>query len=274
MRCEGPRVRARGGAGGVPVRAALLLLAVAAAGLAGWALGLATAQRARSPAGVAAGHGERAATGGALQDLGPAPSWTLTDQNGRTVSSDSLRGKVLVVTFLFPYCRTYCPLIAAHLRGFDSTLRSSGLADRVRFVAFDVDPGHTRPADLRTFLRQYGWDPAGHRFLFVTGSEAEIRRVVRDGFHVDYRRVQASEEGRGNASAGPDTLSSPQPEVENPLADSAAVTYDVVHNDALELVGPDGKIRRYYGEADRISDERLLEDIGALLGRTEPGGDG
>ena len=44
------------------------------------------------------------------------------------------------------------------------------------------------------------------------------------------------------------------------------MTYDVVHNDALELVDPTGRIRRYYGDADRVSDERLLSDIRDLLG--------
>ncbi|MEJ2436356.1 MAG: SCO family protein [Pseudolabrys sp.] len=52
-----------------------------------------------------------------LADLGPAPQYTLTNQLGQTVSSKRFAGKVQVVTFLFPYCTTYCPLIAAHLMG-------------------------------------------------------------------------------------------------------------------------------------------------------------
>lgn len=221
------------------------------------------------------------------RDLGPAPGWELTDQRGRTVRSSDFDGKVQVVTFLFPYCRTYCPLIAAHLRGLEGSLQAAGLADRVQFVAFNVDPAHTGPDQMRSFLRQYGWDPDAGRMEYVTGSPEAVRRAVRDGFHVDYRRVE--EEGRepapasgaagdgaaprgdrGTEAAGPGGAASagadlaPQPEVANALADSAAVSYDVVHNDGLALVGPDGRIRRYYAEADRISDERLLEDIRAL----------
>ncbi|HKK26667.1 MAG TPA: SCO family protein [Gemmatimonadota bacterium] len=213
------------------------------------------------------------------RDLGPAPSWELTDQRGRTVRSSEFEGKVQVVTFLFPYCRTYCPLIAAHLRGLEGSLRAAGLADRVQFVAFNVDPAHTGPDQMRSFLRQYGWDPDAGRMEYVTGSPEAVRRAVRDGFHVDYRRV--AEEGGaadGGGAAGPGEATSagpggaasagadlaPQPAVENALADSASVSYDVVHNDGLALVGPDGRIRRYYAEADRIPDERLLEDIRAL----------
>ncbi|HKK27175.1 MAG TPA: SCO family protein [Gemmatimonadota bacterium] len=215
------------------------------------------------------------------RDLGPAPSWELTDQRGRTVRSSDFEGKVQVVTFLFPYCRTYCPLIAAHLRGLEGSLRAAGLADRVQFVAFNVDPDHTGPDQMRSFLRQYGWNPDTGRMEYVTGSPEDVRRAVRDGFHVDYRRVEevdrgAADAGSGTAgpvgatSAGPGGATStgadlaPQPEVENALADSASVSYDVVHNDRLALVGRDGRIRRYYAEADRIPDERLLEDIRAL----------
>jgi protein SCO1/2 len=287
MRSEEPAARPGARTGAARARAPLLVLALAVAWAAGWAMGLTTGRHGTEHA--AAGTGKPGAAGSlpdrseGLQDLGLAPSWTLTDQNGRTVSSDSLRGKALVVTFLFPYCRTYCPLIAAHLRGLEGTLRRAGLAERVRFVAFDVDPAHTGPREMRAFLRQYGWDPAGGRFLYLTGSEAEIRRVVTGGFHIEYRRVEAPvgvTEGAGEGAAAAEGRAAgaaedaggdaaPQPLVANALADRAAVTYDVVHNDAIELVGPDGRIRRYYGEADRIPDEQLLEDIRALL-REQP----
>lgn len=263
-----------GRTGAAPLRAALLLLALAAAGVAGWALGLAQGRRsggAAAPAAstgapVVAAHGGAAA--GGLQDLGPAPRYRLTDQEGRTVNSDSLLGKVRVVTFLFPYCRTYCPLVAAHLRGLETELRSAGLANRVQFVAFNVDPAGANASRMRSFLREYGWDPSSRAMAFLTGDSAEIRRVVSGGYHVDYRRVAASDEGSPGAGAAGDTAGAltPQPEVVNPLADSAAVTYDVVHNDALELVDAKGRIRRYYGDADRVSDQRLLSDIRALLG--------
>ncbi|HEX5289314.1 MAG TPA: hypothetical protein VFX25_10610, partial [Streptosporangiaceae bacterium] len=42
----------------------------------------------------------------------PAPGFSLTDQNGRTVSLASLRGKVVLMTFLDPVCTSDCPIIA------------------------------------------------------------------------------------------------------------------------------------------------------------------
>ncbi len=46
----------------------------------------------------------------------PAPGFSLTDQRGRTVSLASLRGKVVLMTFLDPVCTTDCPVIAQELK--------------------------------------------------------------------------------------------------------------------------------------------------------------
>jgi len=45
----------------------------------------------------------------------PAPGFSLTDQDGRTVSLASLRGKVVLMTFLDPVCTSDCPLIAQEM---------------------------------------------------------------------------------------------------------------------------------------------------------------
>ena len=46
----------------------------------------------------------------------PAPGFSLTDQNGRTVSLASLRGKVVLMTFLDPVCTSDCPIIAQEFK--------------------------------------------------------------------------------------------------------------------------------------------------------------
>jgi cytochrome oxidase Cu insertion factor (SCO1/SenC/PrrC family) len=46
----------------------------------------------------------------------PAPDFQLTDQNGQAVSLASLRGKVVLMTFLDPVCTTDCPLIAQEFK--------------------------------------------------------------------------------------------------------------------------------------------------------------
>ena len=68
----------------------------------------------------------------------PAPPFTLTDQQGRTVSLASLRGHVVALTFLDPVCTSDCPLIAQEFRRTDQRLGSQD--DRVDFVAIVANP--------------------------------------------------------------------------------------------------------------------------------------
>lgn len=193
-------------------------------------------------------------------DLGAAPSYSLTDQAGRTVTSADFDGKVQVVTFLFPYCRTYCPLITAHLVGFERLLEKAGATKQVELVAFNLAPGDSGPKEMRTFLEQYGWKAGDRHWEFLTGSRKEIRRVVTKGFHVAYDRVP-----EGSADEDASDAQTPQPNVENKLADKAKVDYDISHNDALMVVDATGRVRHIYDQADLLSNYDLWRAVRPLL---------
>ena len=208
------------------------------------------------------GRGTRAPGQPALPDLGAAPEYTLTNQLGQTVKSSQFRGRVQVVTFLFPYCTTICPLIAAHMTNFmTQSAEPAGLTDRIQLVTFNVDPAGTGPRQMSAFLQQYGWNPHDLHWQYLTGDPAEIRRVVTDGFHVSYHRVTDAEEAREGAG-GPAIQ---QPEVENDLAARAHVNYDIVHNDVIEIVDPQGRVRKIYMDGDLVSPEALMSAVKAAL---------
>jgi len=77
---------------------------------------------------------------------GPATSWAagvkrapvfrLSDQNGNPVSLAGFRGRPVIVTFIDPLCRNYCPTEAARL---DSLARSMPAASRPAIVAVSVN---------------------------------------------------------------------------------------------------------------------------------------
>lgn len=229
---------------------AAIVTCVALAWLLGWATGRMSA-------------GGSAATQ-SLPVLGRAPSYHgLTNQVGREVSSGKFRGKVRVVTFLFPYCTTYCPLIAAHLVGFENLLKSAGLQNQVAIVAFDVDPAGTGPKQMRAFLKEYGWDPSNLHWQYLTGQPRTIRRIITGGYHIDYSRVSSSQQKAADNSRGP--ALTPQPTVVNPLAEKAHVDYDVTHNDALVIVDGQGRVRAIYDQADTVSNWQLLRTVKRLI---------
>ena len=200
-----------------------------------------------------------------LPVLGQVPDYKLTDQLGRRVSSTSFKGKVRVVTFLFPYCTSYCPLIAHNFVSLERVLKTSGIADRVQLVAFDVDPENTGPLQMRKFQEQYGWDPEDTHWEFLTGTPDEIRRIVAGVYHVYYKKVSDESEDEEVAKQKREGTYVPQPVVRNSLADEASVDYDIVHNDALAIVDTEGRIRKYFADADRVSDEQIMDVITRLL---------
>jgi len=224
--------------------------------------------------GIAAGYvagvrrDVRSAGQASLRPLRPAPHYVLTDQMGRSVDSTSFDGDVQIVTFLFPYCTTYCPLIAADLVQFELVLKGTDLAKRVRIVAFNVDPAGSGPAQMRAFMREYGWNPSDTRWEFLTGSPSAIRRVVTGGYMISFERESLADEAREEAKERAAGEYVPQPEVQNEVAQRANVDYDIVHNDALEIVGPDGRIYKIFEDAEKVTSEQLLATIHAIPGVT------
>ncbi len=194
------------------------------------------------------------AAGRLLPVYGRAPAYVLTDQLGHRVSSSNFTGKVRIVTFLFPYCTEYCPLIAGWLVRTEKMLAHDGLENRVQIVSFNVDPAHTGPPVLRAFMSQYGWNPNDTHWEYLTGAPGTIRRVVTDGYHIGYQQV-----GR---KAGTHTAAGPH--AYNPLARRVQPDYDVEHNDDVVLVDPDGRIRAVISSAYKVTPRQIVSMVRKL----------
>jgi cytochrome oxidase Cu insertion factor (SCO1/SenC/PrrC family) len=104
----------------------------------------------------------------------PAPSFSLTDQDGRPVSLDSLRGHVIALTFLDPVCTSDCPVIAQEFRLADQAL--SGEAGRIDYVAIVANPIYRSRSFTEEFDRQEGLTHLANWF-YLTGSVAALQRV-------------------------------------------------------------------------------------------------
>jgi protein SCO1/2 len=194
-----------------------------------------------------------------------APSYVLENQLSQNTSSNTFTGNVQIVSFLFPYCTSYCPLIAAELVRLEGDLKKNGLANRVRIVSFNVDPSGSGPAQLRAFMKEYGWNPSDTRWEYLTGSPAVVHHVVYSGYMVYFKKESLAREARDAARERKEGIYRPQPTEDNKLADKAHVNYDVIHNDVLELVDPNGRIRKIYDDAEKVPEKELFSDIREIL---------
>ena len=105
-----------------------------------------------------------------------APAFTLTNQHGQTVSLASLRGKVVLLTFLDPVCTSDCPLIAQEFRQADQLL--GGKSRQVELVAVVTNPVYTQSAYTAAFDRQEHMSSLPN-WQYLTGSVAQLKKVWR-----------------------------------------------------------------------------------------------
>jgi protein SCO1/2 len=102
----------------------------------------------------------------------PAPGLALRDQRGATTSLQSLRGRVVLVTFLDSRCTRECPIEGRVLRDVLRGIKGTG-ADA---VVVSVDPWADTPATARTFAARAGWSG---NWQWLLGDKAALAPVWR-----------------------------------------------------------------------------------------------
>ncbi len=115
------------------------------------------------------------------EDL-PDPQWpvgpfALTERSGRTVTDQDLRGYVWIASFIFTRCTGPCPSVASTVARLQHELQD---LPQVRFVTFTVDPKRDDLRALNEYAQARGADP--QRWLFLTGEEETIHRIIREQF--------------------------------------------------------------------------------------------
>ena len=116
-----------------------------------------------------------------------APNFQLRNQDGDPVSMRALRGRPVVVTFLYTTCQDSCPIQAQTVRG-----ALDQLGHDVPALAIAVDPPRDTPERAQAFLAK---QRATGRIDFVLGSRAELRPLWK-GFAIRPQSVTEEHQAR------------------------------------------------------------------------------
>jgi protein SCO1/2 len=108
----------------------------------------------------------------------PAPDFTLTDQHGSAFRLSSVRGQVVVLTFIYTHCTDVCPFVSLKLKQARRLLGKD--AEQVVLVAVTTDPSRDTLSVIASYSKEVGLFDAWH---FLTGPEADVR-AVWDSFKV------------------------------------------------------------------------------------------
>ena len=111
----------------------------------------------------------------------------LTDQDGRTVTDQDLKGRPFLVFFGFTHCPEICPTVLFEISEIFRKLGPD--ADRARALFITVDPERDTPTLLKEYLSNF--DP---HVVGLTG-DADAIAAVAKAYRAVYRKVPLDQGG-------------------------------------------------------------------------------
>lgn len=160
------------------------------------------------------------------------PDFSLTDSQGKTVTQDSLLGKVWVASFIFTRCEGMCPLLNQKTKLLQDRF---GKDPHFKTVSFTVDPEEDTVQVLEDYATRYDADPS--KWSFLTGERASIKDLLQTGFQVVMPGMEDVQTGM------------------------------ITHSNSFVVVDRGGAIRGYYDMDDETSMLKLTRSVHKYLGR-------
>jgi len=149
------------------------------------------------------------------------PDFEFTNQDGKRISLKHYRGQALLLTFIYTRCPfpDYCPRVSSQFAEINRKLLADSTLDgKTHLLSISFDPAHDTPKVLRT----YGFSCAGtkqatlfHHWEFAVPTAVELPKIA-GYFALEY-----------------------QPE-------GGLIT----HSLSTAVIGPDGRILKWYHDAD------------------------
>ncbi|NIG52620.1 SCO family protein [Chitinophaga sp. Cy-1792] len=156
------------------------------------------------------------------------PGFSFTDQEGKTRSSEDVKGKIYVAEYFFTTCTGICPKMNANMEKIYDAYKSN---PNFLILSHTVDPEHDSIPVLKAYATKHGAD--SKNWWFLTGNKVDLYRLARQGYLVD-----------DGTPSGDD---------------------DFVHTQWFALVDKTGQIRGLYeGTKDRDV-YKLIADIDRLM---------
>ena len=160
----------------------------------------------------------------------PVPQFSFPDQDAAAVSTESLRGKVCIVDFIFTNCASTCPKMTAQraelLKQIDDP--------RVTFLSISVDPARDDRTTRKKYAAEHGMDETRWRFVSPPDRAAALK--IAQGMKI------AGSDGHSHGGAG------------------AGDATPVLHSERFVLLDAHGRIRGNYSMLDADSMQRLVRD--------------
>lgn len=154
--------------------------------------------------------------------------FSLTNQNGETITQENYKDKIYVADFFFTTCPTICPIMTKNM----AEIQNAVLDDpEVMLLSHSVTPVIDSVPQLKKYALEKG--VVDSKWNLVTGEKKQIYELARKS----YLAVKTDGDG------GP---------------------YDMIHTENFILVDKERRIRGFYDGTNREEINKLLEDLKVL----------
>lgn len=154
--------------------------------------------------------------------------FSLTNQNGATITQEDYRDKIYIADFFFTTCLTICPIMTSNMADLQAAVLRD---DDVLLLSHSVTPVIDSVPRLKAYALEKG--VIDGKWNLVTGNKKQIYELARKSYLV------AKDDGEGDA-------------------------YDMIHTENFVLVDKERRIRGIYNGTDKEDMTRLLADLRVL----------
>jgi len=154
--------------------------------------------------------------------------FSLTNQNGKTITQEDYKNKIYVADFFFTTCQTICPIMTDHMYEIQEKIMDD---NEVLLLSHSVTPDIDTVAQLQRYAKEKGVNDA--KWNLVTGEKKQIYELARRSY------LAVKDDGDG----GP---------------------FDMIHTENFMLIDKERQIRGFYDGTNPDEIVRLLDDIKIL----------
>ncbi|WP_339699596.1 SCO family protein [uncultured Marixanthomonas sp.] len=153
--------------------------------------------------------------------------FSLTNQNGQTITQKDYKDKIYVADFFFTTCQTICPIMTDHMVKIQEKVKND---PEIMLLSHSVTPKVDTVAQLKKYALEKGVNDK--KWNLVTGDKKEIYDLARKSYLA--------------------------------AKDMPYNEYDLIHTENFVLVDKKKRIRGFYDGTDPEAIEELMGDIKIL----------
>lgn len=155
-------------------------------------------------------------------------NFSLTNQNGKTITQKNYQNKIYVADFFFTTCQTICPIMTDNMKDIQKEILNDS---DVMLLSHSVTPVIDSVAQLKKYAELKGVNDA--KWNLVTGDKKQIYDLARKSY------LAVKTDGNGDQ-------------------------YDMIHTENFMLIDKKRQIRGFYDGTNPEAISQLLEDIKKL----------